>query len=29
MDGSSIDSLLPIFKVLVIALRAVPQCGEF
>jgi hypothetical protein len=29
MDGSAIDSLLPIFKVLVIALRAVPQCGEF
>jgi hypothetical protein len=29
MDGSAIDSLLPIFKVLVTALRAVPQCGEF
>jgi hypothetical protein len=29
MDESAIDSLLPIFKVLVTALRAVPQCGEF
>jgi hypothetical protein len=29
MDGSVIDSHLPIFKVLVTALRAVPQCGEF
>jgi hypothetical protein len=29
MDGSVIDSLLPIFKVFVTALRAVPQCGEF
>jgi hypothetical protein len=28
MDGSAIDSLLPIFRVLVAALRAVPQCGE-
>jgi hypothetical protein len=28
MDGSVIDSLLPIFGVLVTALRAVPQCGE-
>jgi hypothetical protein len=28
MDGSAIDSLLPIFKVLVTALRAVPQCGK-
>jgi hypothetical protein len=28
MDGSTIDSLLPIFRVLVTALRAVPQCGE-
>jgi hypothetical protein len=29
MDGSAIDSFLPIFKVLVTALRAVSQCGEF
>jgi hypothetical protein len=29
MDGSAIDCLLPIFKVLVTALRAVSQCGEF
>jgi hypothetical protein len=28
MDGLAIDSLLPIFKVLVTALRAVPQCGK-
>jgi hypothetical protein len=28
MDGSAIDSLQPIFIVLVAALRAVPQCGE-
>jgi hypothetical protein len=29
MDGSAIDSLLPIFKVLVTALRAVSQCRKF
>jgi hypothetical protein len=29
MDGSAIDSLLPILKVLVTAFRAVSQCGEF
>jgi hypothetical protein len=28
MDGSAIDSLLPIFKVLIAALRAVSQCGK-
>jgi hypothetical protein len=28
MDGSAIDSLLPIFKVLVTALRADPQRGK-
>jgi hypothetical protein len=28
MDGSAIDSFLPVFRVLVTALRAVPQCGE-
>jgi hypothetical protein len=28
MDGSAIDSLLPVFRVLVTALRAVSQCGE-
>jgi hypothetical protein len=28
MYGSAIDSLLLIFRVLVTALRAVPQCGE-
>jgi hypothetical protein len=28
MDGSAIDSLLPIFKVLVTALRAVSQCRK-
>jgi hypothetical protein len=28
MDGSAIDSFLPIFKVLVTALRAVSQCGK-
>jgi hypothetical protein len=29
MDGSAIDSLLPILKVLVTALRVVSQCGKF
>jgi hypothetical protein len=29
MDGSAIDSLLPIFKVFVTALRAVSQCRKF
>jgi hypothetical protein len=29
MDGSAIDSLLPIFKVLVTALRVVSQCRKF
>jgi hypothetical protein len=28
VDGSGIDSLLPVFRVLVTALRVVPQCGE-
>jgi hypothetical protein len=28
VDGLAIDSLLPIFKVFVTALRAVSQCGE-
>jgi hypothetical protein len=28
MDGSAIDSLLPIFKVLIVAFRAVSQCGK-
>jgi hypothetical protein len=28
MDGSAIDSFLPVFRVLVAALRTVPQCGE-
>jgi hypothetical protein len=29
MDGSAIDSLLPILKILVTALRAVSQCRKF
>jgi hypothetical protein len=29
MDGSAIDSFLPIFKVFVTALRAVSQCRKF
>jgi hypothetical protein len=29
MDGSAINSLLPIFKVLVTAFRAVSQCRKF
>jgi hypothetical protein len=28
MDGSAIDSFLPVFRISVTALRAVPQCGE-
>jgi hypothetical protein len=28
MDGSVIDSFLPVFRVLVTALRTIPQCGE-
>jgi hypothetical protein len=28
MDGSAINSFLPVFRVLVTALGAVPQCGE-
>jgi hypothetical protein len=28
MDGSAIDSILPIFSVLVTAFRAIVQCGE-
>jgi hypothetical protein len=28
MDRSAIESLLPVFRVLVTALRAVPQCRE-
>jgi hypothetical protein len=28
MDGSAIGSLLPVFRVLITALKAVPQCGE-
>jgi hypothetical protein len=28
MDGSAIDSFLPIFSVLVTTLRAIVQCGE-
>jgi hypothetical protein len=28
MDGSAIDSFLPVFRVLITALRAVLQCGE-
>jgi hypothetical protein len=28
MDGSAIDSFLPVFRVLVTALRTIPQCGE-
>jgi flagellar biosynthesis protein FliQ len=28
MDGSAIDSFLPGFRVLITALRAVPQCGK-
>jgi hypothetical protein len=29
MDGSTIDSFLPIFSVLITAFRAILQCGEF
>jgi hypothetical protein len=29
MDGSAIDSFLPIFSVLITAFRTIPQCGEF
>jgi hypothetical protein len=29
MDGSVIDSFLPIFSVLITAFRAILQCGEF
>jgi hypothetical protein len=28
MDGSAIDSFLPVFRIFVTALRAVPQCRE-
>jgi hypothetical protein len=28
MDGSAIDSFLPIFRISITALRAIPQCGE-
>jgi hypothetical protein len=28
MDGSAIDSFLPIFSVLITAFRAIVQCGE-
>jgi hypothetical protein len=28
MDGSAIDSLLPIFRISITALRAVSQCGK-
>jgi hypothetical protein len=28
MDGSAIDSFLPVFRVLITALRAILQCGE-
>jgi hypothetical protein len=28
VDGSAIDSFLPVFRVLVTAIRAVLQCGE-
>jgi hypothetical protein len=29
MDGSAIDSFLPIFSVLITAFRTILQCGEF
>jgi hypothetical protein len=29
MDGSAIDSFLPIFNVLITAFRAILECGEF
>jgi hypothetical protein len=28
MDGSAIDSFLPVFKIFITALRAILQCGE-
>jgi hypothetical protein len=28
MDGSAIDSFLPVFRILITALRAILQCGE-
>jgi hypothetical protein len=28
MDGSAIDSFLPVFRISITALRAVPQCGK-
>jgi hypothetical protein len=28
VDGSVIDSFLPVFRILATALRAIPQCGE-
>jgi hypothetical protein len=28
MDGSAIDSFLPVFRIFIAALRAILQCGE-